>query len=119
MPWLLLVAAGALAAWLRYGLIEPPALAHRCDGGAGPAWCPWRTLAVRGFLSYAYGYAALAAAALALLWKRAFAAWLAAALGLLALVVYCPDAGALALLVGSLRLPRACPRSQEAGNAGA
>ena len=105
LPWLLVVVAGLLAAWLRYGFVQPPALAHRCGAG-GPAWCPLRTLAVQAFLSYAYGYAALAAAVLALLWKRVFAAWLAAALGAFALVMYCPDAGALALLVGSLRLLR-------------
>lgn len=106
LPWLLVIVAGLLAAWLRYGLVQPPALAHQCGAGTGPAWCPLRTLAVKAFLSYAYGYAALAAAALALLWKRRFPAWLAAALGAFALVMYCPDAGALALLVGSLRLLR-------------
>lgn len=106
LPWLLVIVAGLLAAWLRYGLVQPPALAHRCSAGDGPAWCPLRTLAVKAFLSYAYGYVALAAAALALCWKHAFAAWLAAALGLFALVMYCPDAGALALLIGSLRLLR-------------
>jgi hypothetical protein len=106
LPWLLVVAVGLLAAWLRYGLVEPPQFAHRCGGDGGPAWCPWRQLAVRAFLNYAYGWVALAAAALALCWKRRLAAWLAAALGAFALVMYCPDAGALALLVGSLRLLR-------------
>ncbi|MDO1529005.1 hypothetical protein QMK61_09220 [Fulvimonas sp. R45] len=105
LPWLLVVVAGLLAAWLRYGLVQPPALAHRCAAG-GPAWCPLRELAVRGFLSYAYGWAALAAAALALLWRRAAVAWLAAALGAFALVMYCADGGAPALLVGCLVLLR-------------
>lgn len=105
-PWLLVVVAAMLAAWLRFGLVQPAALAHLCSAGHGPAWCPLRTLAVQAFLSYAYGYVALAAAALALLWKHVFPAWLAAALGAFALVMYCPDAGALALLVGSLRLLR-------------
>jgi hypothetical protein len=106
LPWLLVIVAGLLAAWLRYGLVQPPEFAHRCGAGTGPAWCPLRLLAVKGFLSYAYGWAALAAAALALCWKRRFAAWLAAALGAFALVMYCPDAGAPALLVGCLRLLR-------------
>ena len=107
LPWLLVIVAGLLAAWLRYGLVQPPALAHQCSAGAGPAWCPWRTLAVKAFLSYAYGWIALAAAVLALAWKRLPTAWLAAALGAFALVMYCPDAGALALLIGTLRLLRA------------
>jgi hypothetical protein len=111
LPWLLVIGAGLLAAWLRYGLVQPPELAHRCAAGAGPAWCPLRLLAVKGFLSYAYGWAALAAAALALCWVRRFAAWLAAALGAFALVMYCPDAGAPALLVGGLRLLRLQARS--------
>jgi hypothetical protein len=106
LPWLLVIVAALLAAWLRFDLVQPPALAHQCSAGNGPAWCPLRTLAVQAFLSYAYGYAALAAAVLALLWKHIFPAWLAAALGAFALMMYCPDAGALALLVGSLRLLR-------------
>lgn len=117
LPWLLVIVAGLLAAWLRYGLVQPPEFAHRCGAGTGPAWCPLRQLAVQGFLSYAYGWAALAAAALALCWKRRFAAWLAAALGAFALVMYCPDGGAPALLVGCLRLLRlqaagAAPRGE-------
>lgn len=106
MPWLLVITAGLLAAWLRYGLVQPPAFAHRCSAGTGPAWCSLRLLAVNGFLSYGYGYAALIAAVLALWWKRAFLAWLAAAMGAVALVMYCADAGALALLIGCLRLLR-------------
>lgn len=106
LPWLLVVAVGLLAAWLRYGLVQPPALAHRCAAASGPAWCPLRELAVRGFLSEAYGWAALAAAVLALLWRRTATAWLAAALGAFALVMYCADGGAPALLVGCLVLLR-------------
>lgn len=106
LPWLLVVVAGGLAAWLRYTVIQSPALAHACAAGTGPVWCPLRELAVRGFLGYVYGWASLAAAALALVWRRVFAAWLAAALGAFALLMFCPDGGALALLVGSLRLLR-------------
>jgi len=105
-PWLLVVVVAGLAVWLRYGLIEPPTMEHQCDGTGGPAWCAWRQLAVQGFLSYTYGYVALGAAALALVWKHPFAAWLAAALGAFALLMYCPDAGAPALLIGCLRLLR-------------
>lgn len=106
VPWLLVIVAGVLAAWLRYDLVQPPVLAHRCEAGNGPALCVLRQFAVEGFLSYGFGWAALAAALLALCWPRVPAAWLAAALGAFALVMYCPDGGALALLVGSLRLLR-------------
>lgn len=107
LPWLLLLIVGALAAYVRFGVIEPSEMIHLCDGSASnPAWCQWRQLAVLGFLSYGYGWAALAAALLALLWKRPAAAWFAAAVGLFALVMYCFEGGAFALLVGCLRLVR-------------
>lgn len=107
LPWLLLVLMAALAAAIRYGLIEPAAVGHLCESAiTAPAWCQWRQWLVLGFLSYGYGWAALAFAALALAWRSPAAAWLAAAAGLLALQLYCYEAGALALLVGCLRLMR-------------
>jgi hypothetical protein len=111
LPWLLLLLAGLAAAWLRYGLIEPSVMTERCSGAYGPAWCYWRQWLVLGFQHHAYGVTvygvvALAATALALLWKRTWVAWLAAALGAFALELYCFEAGALALLVGCLCLLR-------------
>lgn len=112
LPWLLLVLMAALAAAIRYGLIEPAAVGHLCESAiTAPAWCQWRQWLVLGFLSYGYGWAALAFAALALAWRNPAAAWLAAAAGLLALQLYCYEAGALALLVGCLRLMRLQARS--------
>jgi hypothetical protein len=106
IPWLLLLLVALAAATLRYGFIEPSDIAHACDAGHGPAWCGLRQQIVLGFLNDIYGYVALAGAALALLWRRTWVAWLAAALGIVALQLYCYDAGAFALLVGSLRLVR-------------
>jgi len=107
LPWLLLALIAALAAWIRYGLIEPAAIGHLCEAAAtAPAWCQGRQLLVFGFLSYGYGWAALAFAALALGWKHPASAWAAAAAGVLALQLYCFEAGAFALLVGCLRLVR-------------
>jgi hypothetical protein len=105
-PWLLIALVGAAAIALRAWVIEPSAIARVCGAAASPGWCSWRQAAVAGFLSYGYGYAAVAAALLAWLWKHPLAAWLAAALGLAALQLYCVDAGAFALLLGSLRLCR-------------
>jgi hypothetical protein len=108
LPWLLLAAVALLAVVLRYRAIEPTEMAHLCESAAGrPAWCAWRQALVLGFLSYGYGWAALAGAALALVWKHPSSAWLAAALGLFALQMYCYEAGAFAALVGCLRLLRA------------
>ena len=106
LPWFLLVAFGLCTAWLRYGFIEPPELAHLCDDASGPAWCGARAALVLGFNSYGFGIAAIIVTALSLIWKKTWLAWLAATLGVLALILYCYDAGAVALLVGSLRLVR-------------
>lgn len=107
--WIVVLFAGAIAAALRYGLVEPPGLGDRCAaGGPGaPAWCGLRDLVVQGFLHDVYGAAALLAAALALLYRRRWSAAFAAALGLLAIELYCYESGALALLVGALLLVRA------------
>jgi len=106
LPWLLLIAVGLLAAVLRYGLVEPSTIVQLCESGKGPAWCNVRQWVVLGFLGNGYGIAALIAAALSLIWKHPWAAWLAAALGAFALEMYCFEAGALALLIGCLRLLR-------------
>lgn len=111
LPWLLIVAVGIAAAWLRYGLIEPSVMGELCGGSHRPAWCEWRQWLVLGFQHHAfgttvYGVAALAAAVLTLLWKHPWPAWLAAALGAFALELYCFEPGALALLIGCLGLLR-------------
>lgn len=105
-PWLLLLLVALFTAWLRYGVIEPATMAQQCGGGHAPWWCRWRQWLVLGFLHDVYGIAALLATVLALLWKRAWLAWLAAALGVIALQLYCFESGALAVLIGCLRLLR-------------
>ncbi|KRE83561.1 hypothetical protein ASG75_14440 [Rhodanobacter sp. Soil772] len=105
-PWLLLLLVALFTAWLRYGVIEPATMAQQCGGGHAPWWCRWRQWLVLGFLHDVYGIAALLATALALFWKRMGLAWLAAALGIIALQLYCFESGALAVLIGCLRLLR-------------
>jgi hypothetical protein len=105
-PWLLLLLVALFTAWLRYGVIEPATMAQQCGSGHAPWWCRWRQWLVLGFLHDVYGIAALLATALALLWKRARLALLAAALGVIALQLYCFESGALAVLIGCLRLLR-------------
>ena len=106
LPWAVVVLVAIGAAWLRYGFIEPSDMAHACDGTDGPWWCGTRTLIVQGFLSYGYGYAAVLMALVALFWRNTVAAVLAASLGVIALQLYCYEGGALALLIGALRLVR-------------
>ena len=120
LPWLLLALVGVGAAVLRYGLIESSAMGQLCGAANGPWWCSVRQWLVLGFLHDIYAIAALIAAAAALLRASAWLAWLAAALGVFALELYCFEAGALALLIGCLRLlrrqatpPRSAPPAEQ------
>jgi hypothetical protein len=106
LPWAVIVAVALVASLLRYGFIEPSDVGHACDGKGGPWWCGLRNVIVQGFLSYGYGYAAILAALVAVFWRNTFTAVLAASLGVIALQLYCYEGGALALLIGSLRLVR-------------
>ena len=105
LPWLLLLAVGLGAAALRFGLIESSTLGQFCSAH-DLWWCRLRTALVLGFLHNVYGVAALIGALLALLSRRRALAWLATALGVFALQLYCVETGALAVLVGGLRLLR-------------
>lgn len=107
LPWAIIVLVAIGAVLLRYGFIEPSDMAHACDGNGGPWWCGTRNLIVQGFLNYTYGYAAVAAALVALFVRGTAMPVLAACLGVIALQLYCYEGGAVALLVGALRLVRA------------
>ena len=105
LPWLALLAAGIGTTALRFGLIESSSIGQLCSAG-GPWWCTLRTWLVLGFLNHVYGAIALLALVPAWLLRRPALAWLAAALGAFAMQLYGAEAGALALLLGSLRLLR-------------
>lgn len=106
LPWLALALFWLAVAWLRFGFISATAVAQICDAGQPPAWCGVRRVLVLGFLYDVYGVAALIAALLSLFVRCAWLAWLAAALGALSLLLFCFETGALALLIGGLRLLR-------------
>lgn len=114
LPWLLLLVIAAAPLALRYLLVESPEIARVCDTGHSLA-CTVRHATVLGFITGnlgglrigVFGWVALAAMVLAL-WRPGVAtAWLAAATALFAVVLYCFEPGALALLVGCLCLVRA------------
>jgi hypothetical protein len=105
-PWALLLAVVLGTAWLRFGLIESHAIGQQCDAGHAPAWCGGRQWLILGFLYHVYGAVALLIAALSLWSQRPWLAWLAAALGVFAFELYCFEIGAVALLIGCLRLLR-------------
>ena len=105
LPWSGLLVVGLGAAALRFGLIESSTIGQFCSSH-DLWWCSVRTLLVLGFLHNVYGGLALIGALLALLSRRPALAWLAAGLGVFAMQLYCVEAGALAVLIGSLRLLR-------------
>jgi hypothetical protein len=104
-PWMLLVLIALTAAWLRYGFVQSPEIAHQCGSG-GPSWCGFHRYIVVFVNNNGFGIAAALAAALALIWHHTYSAWLAGVLGVVALTLYNYEPGALALMIGSLRLIR-------------
>lgn len=96
--------AATLAAWARRDLVESHAVAQACLAGQGGVACGVRAALVRVFNSGLLSALALAATALALLWRHVSSAALCLALGAAGLILFSFQAGALALLVGALLL---------------
>jgi len=106
-PWLIASAVCALAFLVRYLLIQPPQIAHQCDAGAGPWWCAIRLAIILSYSGWGLGYASLATCVLALWYRRVLFGALALSCGTAAIVLYCYEPGALAMVVGALVLVRA------------
>ena len=113
LPWLAAAIVCALAIVARQFLIQPPEIAHRCDTTTltlitpGPWWCSVRAAII---MSYAWGglfYAAIALSLAALWTRRTWAGFVTLAIGLMAIVWYSYEAGAIAITVGTLVLARA------------
>lgn len=105
---LLVVTAGlalGIALVLRYGLIEAEGWATRCAQEANVR-CLSRHWVIALFEHNRLGYLSLAAALLALLAPLRGLAWLAWSVGLMGLVLYCPDSAAPATLLALLILAR-------------
>lgn len=105
-PTLLVTAAAALAALLRYLVIEPEGLAHLCSAAAAPWWCAPRAAAIAAFSTGALAVAAVGAGVVATVTRRPGAGLSAASLGAAGLVLYSVEAGAVGLLLGLLALAR-------------
>jgi hypothetical protein len=104
--WLTVALAVGFTYWLRMDWIQSAPVAQQCLAGLHSAGCMARAAAVAAFLSGGVTVMAAVAAVLALFWKHPFSAWLATLAGGVALVLYSPEAGAAALLIGTLRLVR-------------
>jgi len=97
----------AIAAGVRYAVIEPAGLAHLCGAPGAPWWCAPRALAAAVLDAGALGFGAIGAGVLASLTRRSGWAFAAACLGAAGLVLYAVVTGAVGLLLGLLVLARA------------
>ena len=101
----------AVAAFLRFQIVEPEQVAHLCGAGAAPWWCTLRAAVIGAFASHALAVLAVGAGAVAVLTRRSGVAVAAACLGSAGLVLYSVEPGAVGLLLGLLALAR--PRHRE------
>ncbi len=117
LRWVVPIAISfALAYALRFGLIEPAAIAHVCGAAPAPWWCSLRGAVIAAFASGGLALAALASAGLATLLRARAWAFAAVCLGVAGLVLFSSEAGAVALLAGLLVLARdEHARRQQAG----
>lgn len=110
----ILAAAGAaalsLAAYMRYGLVEPASVGLVCDAGAQTAVCMVRGAFILTFVNSGFGIAAVAAAAFALVRPSSAAVGLALTAGLMGVVLYNTQLSALALALLPLVFARPAAR---------
>ena len=123
-PWIGAALLCAVAVAIRQFLIQPPEIAHRCDSATlslvttGPWWCSVRSAVI---MTYAWGglfYASLLLSAASLVARRGWLAATTLAVGLVAIVWYSYEPGAVAITIGALVLARSRERDAPAGVAG-
>ena len=111
-PWIGAALICLAAILIRQFLIQPPEIAHRCDAPTlslittGPWWCSVRSAAI---MTYAWGGLQIAALGLSLAvlaWRRTWLAVATLAVGLVAIVWYTYEPGAVAITIGALVLAR-------------
>ena len=119
-PWIAAATVCVLAICARQFLIQPPEVAQRCEATtlslltAGPWWCSLRAAVIMTYAWSGLFYTAFALSIAALVLRRAWIAFATLAVGLVAIVWYTYEPGALAITVGTLVLARAQTRSRAA-----
>jgi hypothetical protein len=98
--------AYALAATVRYGLIEREDLGLICQSAAAPWWCEVRLLVIRAFLHDVFGLSSVVLAVVAAWRRSAAAAVLAVAVGTVGMVLYGFTWSGVGVLGGALVLAR-------------
>jgi hypothetical protein len=111
-PWIAAALACVFAICIRQFVIQPPEVAHQCDAvtltlfGTGPWWCAVRAAAIMAYAWSLLFYGSIALSIATLIWRRAWLATATLIVGLLAIVWYTYEPGALAITVGTLMLAR-------------
>jgi hypothetical protein len=103
-----------VAAYMRYGLVEPSTVGLVCDAGAATAVCVIRRVFIVTFEFYGFGVAALIATFAALWRPTTFKVSGALAVGLLGVVLYNTQLSGLALALLPLVLARPAPEPRQA-----
>ena len=98
--------AYAVAAAVRYGLVERDDLGSICQSAASPWWCDLRMLVIRGFLNDVFGLSSVVLAALAVWQRSAPLATLAVAIGTFGMVLYGFTWSGIGMLGGAMVLAR-------------
>ena len=115
-PWLVAASLCVVAILIRQFLIQPPEIAHRCDAPVlslvttGPWWCSARAAVI---MTYAWGglmYASLGLSVASLIWRTTWLSTITLATGLVAIVWYTYEPGAIAITFGALVLARSLER---------
>lgn len=105
-------AALGLAAYMRYGLVEPASVGLVCDAGAMTSVCIIRRVFIGIFVWNGFGGAALVAAILALIRPSNILIGIAVFAGFLGVVLYNTQISALALALLPLVLARPAPAKE-------
>jgi len=100
------IVAYAVAATVRYGLIEREDLGLLCQSADAPWWCDLRLLVIRAFLNDVFGLSSVVLAAIAAWRRSAVAATLAVAIGTVGMVLYGFTWSGIGVLGGALVIAR-------------
>ena len=117
LPWCAAALLCTAAILARQFLVQPPEIAHACPSETltlattGPWWCSVRAAIIMTYAWAGLFYTSIALSIVALVFRRGWLGWLALATGLVAIVWYTYEAGALAITVGALVLARAQART--------
>jgi hypothetical protein len=112
IAWIVAALICLSAILIRQYLIQPPEVAHQCESPVlslattGPWWCSLRSAAIMTYAWRGLLYASMVLSLATLIWRRGWLALATLAVGLVAIVWYTYEPGAVAITIGALVLAR-------------